>query len=179
MPFLPAEELRRLGANRWAVPVMAFLDREGGARFAVLARQLGVPQNSLSRCLAHLRECGWVVPNPGHGHPLRPDYVLSAPGRPVAALCGRIMAVRERLSLGPHDLPRWGLPLVAELAPDLTRFNTLQAQLAPITPRALSQTLQAMIGTQIVRRRVEDGSPPYALYGLTERGHTLASALAP
>ena len=177
-PFLPAEDLRRLGANCWAVPVMALLDREGGARFAALARQLGAPQNSLSRSLVHLRSCGWVVANAGHGHPLRPDYLLSDTGRPAAALCSRVMAARDRLAIGHEDLPRWGLPLVAGLSPDWSRFNALQARLAPITPRALSQSLQAMMGTQIVRRRLEVGFPPHPLYGLTGRGQELAAALS-
>ncbi|MET0308569.1 MAG: winged helix-turn-helix transcriptional regulator [Sphingomonas sp.] len=174
---VPDDALRALGINRWAAPVMALLSRDGGARFAVIAHSFGLSHHSLTRCLTYLRECGWVVPNPGHGHPLRPEYLLSEAGRPVGALCERIMAARERLDLSTTDLPRWGLPLVAGLALDWSRFGELQARLAPVTPRALSQTLQAMIGQDLVGRRIEDRFPPVALYGLTGRGRDLVGAI--
>ncbi|RYG75643.1 MAG: MarR family transcriptional regulator, partial [Alphaproteobacteria bacterium] len=69
------EPLRLLTANRWALPVMALLSERSGARFAVIAARFGLSSHSLTRCLQHLRDAGWVVPNPGHGHPLRPEYV--------------------------------------------------------------------------------------------------------
>lgn len=169
--------LRSLGGNRWAVPVMALLSREGGARFAVIARAFDLSHHSLARCLEYLRVAGWVIPNPGHGHPLRPEYLLSDMGRPIGAVCERIAAKRERLALSAADLPRWSLPIVAGLAPDWTRFGELQARLRPVSPRALSQTLQAMIGHDLVRRRLEDRYPPVALYGLTGRGKDLAGAI--
>ncbi len=178
-PIAPLEVLRSLAANRWAVPVMALLSREEGARFAVIARRFGLSHHSLTRCLAHLRAMGWVIPNPGHGHPLRPEYLLSEAGRPVGALAERLASERERLALGAADLPRWSLPVVAGLAPDWSRFGELQARLSPVTPRALSQTLQAMIGRDLVDRRLEDRYPPVALYGLTGRGRDLAAAIAP
>ena len=175
---IPPEILRLLGGNRWAVPVMALLSREEGARFAVIARAFGLSHHSLARCLDYLRGAGWVIPNPGHGHPLRPEYLLSEAGKPVGVLCERIVAQRERLKLAAADLPRWSLPVVAGLAPDWTRFGELQARLDPVTPRALSQTLQAMIGHDLVKRRLEDRYPPVALYGLTRRGQDLAGAIA-
>lgn len=176
--FVPAETLAALGRNRWSVPVMAMLSRGGGARFAAIARELGLSSNSLSRCLLHLRAEGWVIPNPGHGHPLRPEYLLSDAGMPVGGLCERVMSRRERLGLSAADLPRWGLPLVVGLAPEWSRFGELQMRLAPVTPRALSQTLQAMIGHDLVTRRLEDRFPPLPLYGLSGRGRDLAGALA-
>ena len=173
-----AQLLRTLESSRWAIPVLALLHRERGSRFAVMARAFGLSHNSLARCLAWLRECGWVLPNPGHGHPLRPEYVLSEAGRPVAALCAQIEEARARLRLGAGGLPRWSLPLVAGLGPDWTRFGELQARLAPVTPRALSTTLKAVIDEELVRRRLEDRYPPLPLYALTGKGQELAVALA-
>ncbi|MDV3457882.1 winged helix-turn-helix transcriptional regulator [Sphingomonas sp. HF-S4] len=175
---VPIDVLRALGANRWALPVMALLSREGGARFAVIARAYGLSAHSLTRCLEHLRGCFWVIPNPRHGHPLRPEYLLSEMGRPVGALCERILGERERLGLGAGDLSRWSLPLVAGLVPEWSRFGEVQARLAPVTPRALSQTLQAMIGQDLVTRRLEDRFPVVPLYGLSGRGRDLAGVMA-
>ncbi len=177
-PPSPPQLLRMLEANRWAIPVLALLSREQGSRFAVIARAFDLSHNSLSRCLAYLKECGWVIPNPGHGHPLRPEYLLSEAGRPVGALCERIEATRTRLHLATGDLPRWSLPLVAGLGPDWTRFGEIQARLAPVTPRALSTSLKAVIDEALVDRRLEDRYPPLPLYALTGRGQELAAALA-
>jgi DNA-binding HxlR family transcriptional regulator len=174
---LDAPTLRNLTAHRWAVPVMALLSREGGSRFAVIAHRFALSHHSLTRCLQHLRDAGWVMPNPGHGHPLRPEYLLTEAGRMVGAACERIHASRDRLGLAAADLPRWGLPVVAGLEDEWTRFGMLQARLSPVTPRALSQTLQAMIGRDLVRRRLEDRFPVVPLYGLTGRGQDLAGAM--
>ena len=52
-------------------------DNEG---FAVIERRFNLSRNSLTRTLSYLREQGWVMPNPGHGHPLRPEYILTESG---------------------------------------------------------------------------------------------------
>ncbi|MBB4100307.1 winged helix-turn-helix transcriptional regulator [Sphingomonas kyeonggiensis] len=176
-PPSPAQLLRMLEANRWAIPVLALLSREQGSRFAVIARAFSLSHNSLTRCLAWLKECGWVVPNPGHGHPLRPEYLLSEAGRPVGALCERIEAMRTRLKLATGELPRWSLPLVGGMGTEWSRFGEIQARLAPVTPRALSTTLKAVIDAELVRRRLEDRYPPLPLYALTGKGQDLAGAL--
>lgn len=176
--ILSSEVLQRLTASRWAIPVLALLSREVGARFAVIERHFGLSRHSLTRTLAYLREQGWVMPNPGYGHPLRPEYVLSEAGRAIGAACERIEDARVRLGLNAPDLMRWTLPVAGGLDAEWTRFNALQARLTPVTPRALSLTLQAMIGLDLVRRRLEDRFPPVPLYGLTGRGERLAAAVA-
>lgn len=177
-PVLSSEILQLLTASRWAIPVLALLGREQGSRFAVIERRFGLSRNSLTRTLAYLREQGWVAPNPGYGHPLRPEYVLTDAGRAIGAACERIEGARVRLGLEAPDLSRWTLPVAGGLDAEWTRFNALQARLAPVTPRALSLTLQAMIGQDLVRRRLEDRFPPVPLYGLTGRGEELAGAVA-
>ena len=101
--------------NRWSVPVLAELARGGveGGRFANLTSRLGVSRESLRRTLAALVEAGFVMRNPGHGHPLRPEYILTLAGEPVAAFCMKVMAQREALGLDPAQMPRWSLPLIS------------------------------------------------------------------
>lgn len=177
-PVLSAETLRLLTASRWVIPVLAVLSRDDGSRFAVLAHRFGLSRHSLTRCLNYLRGQGWVMSNPGHGHPLRPEYVLTDAGRAVGAACERIEAVRARLGLRAPDLSRWTLPVAGGLVADWTRFGALRTRLTPVTPRALSLTLQQMIEQDLVRRRLEDRFPPVPLYGLTGRGAELAMAVA-
>lgn len=170
--------LRLFTASRWAIPIMALISQDQGSRFAVIERRLGLSRHSLTRTLAYLREQGWIEPNAGHGHPLRPEYVPTPAGQAIGVICERIEAARQRLHLELPDLSRWTLPVAERLSADWMRFGELQAGLNPVTPRALSQTLQGMIGQDLVRRRLEDRFPPLPFYGLTDRGGELAAALA-
>jgi DNA-binding HxlR family transcriptional regulator len=172
-----ADDLLWLTASRWLMPVLALTSRESGARFAVMARQLGASRSMLGRTIPQLEEKGWLAPNPGHGHPLRPEYVLTETGRSIGAWCERVMDERERLGLQPDQLTRWSLPLLSRLGGGWARFSTLEADLRPISPRALSLTLKQALATGLIERRLEDAFPPMPLYGLTSRGESLAHAL--
>lgn len=170
-------DLRRLGAGRWLMPLMGRLDEEGGARFAALLAALGLSRSALAASLQQLIDAGWLRRNSGHGHPLRPEYVLTPAGEPIAAFCRRVMAQRARLGLEPAQLPRWSLPLVARLGEEKARFGALGAALAPVTPRALSLTLKQLLAVELVDRTVVEDFPPVASYGLTGRGRSLAAAM--
>ena len=171
------EELRRLTAGRWLAPILAQVAEEQGSRFAGLLARLGLSRSVLAASLAALQEAGWLVRNSGHGHPLRPEYVLTEKGAPVAAFCGRLMAQRARLGLEPGQLPRWSLPLIARLDGKKARFSALRDALRPVTPRALSLTLKQMVKVELIDRALEDEFPPIAIYGLTGRGRELAAAM--
>lgn len=175
--MLPDDDLRELIGSRWFVPVLAFTGREDGARPAALAARLGISRSMLASVLEALLRKGWLMRNPGHGHPLRPEYVLSETGRPVAAWCERVVAERDRLGLGPPDLGRWSLPLVRRLDRRWERFSSLQSSLAPVSPRSLSLSLKQLLSAGLAERRLEDAFPPVPLYGLTGRGQRLARAM--
>ncbi len=171
------QDLRRLTAGRWLVPLLAHLAEEQGSRFAVMLAKLGLSRSVLVASLAALQEAGWLIRNPGHGHPLRPEYVLTPTGEPVAGFCQGVMAQRRRLGLSPGQLPRWSLPLIARLDAEHARFSALRHALHPVTPRALSLTLKQMLQVDLVDRALTDEFPPAATYGLTRRGRELASAM--
>jgi len=171
------EELKRLTAGRWLAPLLAHVAAEGGSRFAVMLARLGLSRSALAASLAQLQEAGWLRRNPGHGHPLRPEYVLTPAGEPIAAFAMKVMAQRERLGIEPARMPRWSLPIVARLGAESARFSALRASLPPVTPRALSLTLKQMLSTDLVDRAIEDEFPPIAIYGLTARGRALAAAM--
>ena len=120
---------------------------------------------------------GWLTRNPGHGHPLRPEYVLTEAGRPVGAWCERVMEERRNLGLDGKDQGRWALPLIGRLDRRWARFSWLEAQLSPISPRSLSLGLKQLLEVRLVERRLEDDFPPKPLYGLTGRGQRLAGAM--
>ena len=170
-------DLRTLTAGRWLVPLLALVGAANGARFAEMLARLGLSRSALAASLAALQAAGWLGRNPGHGHPLRPEYVLTAKGAPIAAFALKVMAERERLGLEPGQLPRWSLPIVARLGGEPSRFSALRASLRPVTPRALSLTLKQMLSADLVDRTLEADFPPIAIYGLTGRGERLAAAM--
>jgi DNA-binding HxlR family transcriptional regulator len=175
--MIAPQDLRALAKGRWTVPVLALLAEEKGARFARLVGALGLPRDSLVQTLDHLAAIGWIMRNPGHGHPLRPEYVLTPAGQEVGAACARMMDVRRRLAVGSTSLPRWSLPIIGRLDEDWARFTDLRNDLVPVTSRALSLNLQQMVAGRVVARRVKEDYPPTPLYGLAPLGRELAASL--
>lgn len=174
LSMLPHDLLCALCRHRWLLPVLARFDGVGGRRFAELLAGLGLPRDSLARTLEQLQVQGWVMRNPGHGHPLRPEYILTPEGKPVAAAAAGLAGRLDQAGVSSADLTRWSLPALRLLALGGERFNELARALAPASPRALSQTLQALVANDLVAREVEDGFPPTSRYRLTARGQALA-----
>lgn len=169
-------DLKRLTQGRWLLPLMALVGERQGARFAEML-SLGMSRSMLSASLDQLIEAGWLKRNPGHGHPLRPEYVPTDAGRPIADFAARVTRVREALGLAPDLLSRWVLPAVRRLANGPARFSTLRTALIPVTPRALSLALKQMQATGLIDRALEESYPPTAIYALTGRGERLAEAM--
>ena len=170
--------LVQLGSHRWLVPLLADLAAHGGARFVELIHRLGLARDSCARTLDVAQAIGWVRRNPGHGHPLRPEYILTETGRTAAARAATVAEAQRAIGLSPGAATRWGLPLVAGIGAGHDRFNALSRLLAPATPRALSQGLSALGRHGLVAREVLDMRPPASRYDLTPRGRLLAAACA-
>lgn len=161
--------------HRWAVPVLAELRRRRGARFVELRNALDVPRDSLARTLAALGDAALVARNPGHGHPLRPEYVLTPDGDRSGAVCERLLA--ELDGLEEVALRKWSMPVVRALADGPRRFSEVRAALAGVTPRALALALKELQAAGLVDRAVTDDYPPGTVYGLTARARPLARIL--
>jgi len=156
---------------RWSLPVLAELHRSGGAKFVTLAHRLGVGRETLRRTLDALVESGLVGRNPGYGHPLRPEYVLTARGRRVGPGAARLVELLRAEGLEDVGLKKWSLPVVLELA-SARRFAELRAALR-VSPRALTLALKELARAGLVERRVHDGFPPSTTYRLTGRARRL------
>lgn len=159
--------------HRWAVPVLAELERERGTRFVLLANRLGVPRETLSRTLAALIEGGLVARNPGHGHPLRPEYLLTPEGAPLAARCLSLLDVLPEREL---SLKKWSVPVLAAVG-DGARFSDLLDGL-PASPRALTLALKDLQTLGLVEREVVGGYPPTTRYRPTSAGRRVQQALS-
>ena len=162
----PDPLLIALGSHRWLVPLLADLAGHKGARFVELVHRLGLSRDSCTRTLEAAVRIGWVRRNPGHGHPLRPEYILTEAGAAAAARATTIAEAQAAI----------GLPPVAGIGGGHDRFNALSRLLTPATPRALSQGLTALGTHGLVRREVIDMRPPASRYELTANGRLLAEA---
>jgi DNA-binding HxlR family transcriptional regulator len=170
--------LPELFHHRWAPGVLAELDRTRGSRVVTLTNRVGVGRESLRRTLAALIEGGLAARNPGYGHPLRPEYVLTPRGLRVGPVCADLLAGLRELGVESAALKKWSLPVVLALGgPGRRRFSALQEGLREITARALALALKDLTAAGLVDRTVTDGYPPASVYSLTSAGARLLPVL--
>lgn len=159
---------------RWNIPVLAELHRQSGARFVVLANSLGVSRGSLSASLDSLVQMDLVRRNPGYGHPMRPEYLLTDVGECVGERCLDLARLVERRGDSAIAYRKWTLPLVAAIGQGVRRFNEVREALGDAaTPRAVTLGLKSMTLEGWARRRLIDDYPPAAGYMLAPRGLTI------
>ena len=172
-----ADRLPRLFHHRWSVPVLAALDSgAGGGRLAGLVHRLGAGRESLRRTLQWLIAQGLVERNPGYGHPLRPEYVLTPAGQALAPACAELLRALDDAQVGQLGLNKWSMPIMAVLDGSGARFGELR-ELLKVSPRALTLALKDLAGAGLIERRVIDGFPPSTRYALTGQATALHSSL--
>lgn len=161
--------------HRWSAPILAELGRSAGSRFVTLAHRLSLGRESLRRTLSALIDSGHVTRNPGYGHPLRPEYVLTRQGARLAPHCAKLIETLQGLGLEGVGLKKWSMPVVFALhgAGGPIRFSELQALLPGITPRALALALKELASAGVLERRVTEDFPPATVYRLTARARPL------
>jgi DNA-binding HxlR family transcriptional regulator len=162
--------------HRWAVPVLAALQRTPG-RFSNLLHALGVGRESLTRALDALVELGFIARNPGYGHPLRPEYLVLPRGAAAAPACAELLDRLERLGALETGLKKWSMPVVHALAGGPRRFSTLRGLLPGVTPRALTLALKELAAAGLVERTVTEDFPPATLYRVSRAARALVPPL--
>jgi DNA-binding HxlR family transcriptional regulator len=156
---------------RWSIPLLAELHRSGGSKFVTLATRLGAGRETTRRTLDGLIDSGLVARNPGYGHPLRPEYVLSRRGRAIGPACAALVDALRAEGLEDVGLKKWSIPIVLSLTRE-RRFAELRAAL-DVSPRALALALKDLADAELVERHVHDGFPPSTTYRLTRRAQRL------
>lgn len=174
--MLADADLLALAKSRWMLPLMAAFAEQPGRRFVELLHRTGAPRDTLSRTLQGALDAGWLMRNLGHGHPLRPEYLLTEQGRPFADAGRSMQSAMSALDLAAGSMSRWGLPILRAVSTGQERFNGIARALAPATPRALSQSLAGLEAQELLKRSLVNDRPPWSRYGLTERGLVLAHA---
>lgn len=175
-----ARGLSRLASlfhRRWAVPVLTELYKDRGAKAVTLTNRLGVSRESLRATVDELIEHGWIARNPGYGHPMRPEYLLTRRGEKLGPTCVRLMAMLRKMGIQRIALRKWSMPITLALAGGVERFGELKRILPGITSRALALGLKELQRTGLIERRILDQYPPTTSYRLTRRGRRLVPVL--
>ena len=147
---------------------------DGGLRFIVLVNQLQISRDSLRSALGALTKLNLIMKNPGYGHPMRPEYVLTESGKLVAEQCHRLLHLQ---GLTPVTEKKWSAPVIFALATECSRFNEIRAFLG-ITPRALTLALRHLVDEGYVIRIIDDGYPPASRYALSRSAKNLTQRIS-
>ena len=167
----------KLTSRAWALEILALLHRGTPGRQAPLLAASGASRTAFVQSLTHLCDLGLLERNPGHGHPLRPEFRLTPAGTAMAAVADRVLsAVPKRADTSPLRRT-WTLPILAVTqAPQ--HFTAIRDTLRTITDRALSLSLQRLQAQQWVMRSVSTADrPPRTLYRAVNAGVAIGQAV--
>lgn len=174
-----AAALAQLLHHRWSIAVLDELAAMGGgAKVVTLVSRLGISRDSLRRTLAALDGAGLAARNPGYGHPMRPEVILTPRGRSLAPLCRRLRLLLAECGLEDLGRRKWPLPVLLALGSGLERFGQLDAALPAATARALTLALKHLQRAGVVIREIEAGYPPTPRYRRRPPADRLVPVLA-
>jgi DNA-binding HxlR family transcriptional regulator len=137
------EPLLALVHFRWALPILAELQHSNGCKFVTLVMRLKLSKDALSRTLMALLELDLVMRNPGYGHPLRPEYILTTAGQQIGVQALELIQTLERLEVMDVALKKWSLPVILVLQ-NHSRFSDMLEHLPGLTTRALAISLRTL-----------------------------------
>lgn len=170
---MDTNQLVKITSRAWSLPILSNLHAGVAGRQAPLLKATGASRTAFAKSMEHLIEIGLLERNPGHGHPLRPEFRLTHRGKAAAKLAHQIQSAPKTQD---QDLLRrtWTLPILTALrAP--SHFIDIKRSLPSITDRALSQSLKSMEQRQWVQRSVnETARPPRSIYCAINAGKDIS-----
>ena len=154
---------------RWVIPIISVLYDRKGAKFITLLKELNISRSVLTSTLSKLIEQKLAIRNPGHGHPLRPEYLLTDRGLRFGPFCKDMMTCFMEQKGYRLIQSKWALQIIHLCSGGEIRFSELKSALAPITSRALSEELKSLNSDGYVERKIIDGYPPITSYSLARK----------
>lgn len=154
---------------RWIIPIIGVLYHQSGAKFVTLLNELQISRSVLTSTIRKLIEQSFVMRNPGYGHPLRPEYILTAKGIRLGPFCTEMMTciIEQK---GSHLFQsKWAVQIINLCSQRETRFSELKSALTPITSRALSEELKLLNSEGFIERKIIENYPPLTTYGLATK----------
>lgn len=164
------ELLVNISSKAWALKILALLDSGVSGKQAPLLAATKATRPAFVASLKHLNELNLLEKNPGHGHPLRPEFRLTPRGIEAAAMAGRV------INAAPDDAAlavlkrNWSVPILA-IAMTPTRYSAIKNRLGRITDRALSQSLYFLEEREWLSREINmSNRVAYPTYHAIDKG---------
>lgn len=149
------------------MPIIAVLAHDRGAKFVTLLSRTGASRDTLSDTLSHLIDEGVVARNPGYGHPLRPEYILTPFGETLGPSCIRATEVVPALGIMEVALKKWPMLVLVAMGRGGRRFGEIKEMLPGVSPRALTAALRDLQAARLAERTITESWPPHTVYELT------------
>ena len=168
------QQLVNLTSKAWSLKILALLHEGKPGRQAPLLAATNASRTSFAASLDHLARLGLLERNPGHGHPLRPEFRLTETGAKAAATASRILNTLPDDDEGFAIVRRsWTVPVLAITATP-KRFSVIRSGIGPITDRALSQSLGLLEERDWLRREIDvSGRAPFPTYQAVNAGRDI------
>lgn len=164
-------------ARRWAVPILAQLVHTKGCKLVTLTNNLEGSRDSLKASLELLDTLGFVEPNPGRGHPMRPEYILTARGSLVSGPAASLVRAFDKAGMADLALKKWSMPTLHAVDSGANRFGSIVETLRSATDRAVSIALNDVQSMSMIQRTLIDDRPPRNAYTLTRKAKRLSPIL--
>jgi len=175
-----SSNLAQLGGlfhHSYVVPMIACLHAEQGAKFVTLVNRLGASRDAVTMTLKYLIKKGIVEKNPGYGHPMRPEYVLTRGGSRLGTACRSVLEAVDEFEIAEVAFRKWSMPVILAIGHGASRFSAMQEILGTITPRALTGALRDLGRAEVVEREINESWPPHPHYELATIGQSLLPKL--
>ncbi len=171
-------ELVKVTTRAWSFRILALLHDGVPGRQAALLTASGAGRTAFGQSLQHLLTLELVERNPGHGHPLRPEYRLTGRGAQMAVIASGVEKAVNGQAEAVLLRRMWTLPILT-VAQQPRYFSEIKTSLAPITDRALSMSLGNLEGQGWINRSVDPAiRPARAQYVVAQAGAEISQVLA-
>jgi len=151
---------------KWDIRLLAKLYQDNGSKVITMQSYLGISRGILKSSLKRLLDIGLVIENPGYGHPMRAEYILTSKGETLAPFCVSLLEEGNKRGLTEIFENKWSCPIIIATGEHKRRFNELKNTLAPVTSRALSTNLKFLHEVKCIKREIFYSHPPLFIYSL-------------
>jgi len=169
--------LVKITSRAWSLKILALMHEGVPGRQAQLLSAAQASRTSFTASLLHLVDLQLLERNPGHGHPLRPEFRLTVEGIEVAEIASKIIHAVPRPAETKILRKSWTVPILA-VTQKPRHFIEIKSNLPSITDRALSQSLNMLHEQDWLRRDVDIAKrPPRPLYRAINIGVEISQAM--
>lgn len=169
--------LVKITSRAWSLKILALMHKGVAGRQAPLLSAAQAGRTAFVASLYHLVDLQLLERNPGHGHPLRPEYKLTLRGAEWAKIAAEIIDAVPEPAEGLILRKSWTVPVLAVTATP-RHFIEIKSELQSVTDRALSQSLSILHEQNWLLRDVDvSNRPPRPIYQATNIGSQISHAI--